>query len=83
MVLLLEVFNFPTGSVSHRVLAQTLFARFCGSLGPGIEDALLDALSAAEVTNGYFPEDPFQDDADLECCRRVVALTCRMKVLVT
>ena len=35
------------------------------ALGPGIEDAWLDPLSSAEVTNGHFPTEPFQDDADL------------------
>ena len=35
------------------------------ALGPGIEDAWLDPLSPAEVTNGHFSSEPFQDDADL------------------
>ena len=72
MVLPLEVFDLLTGGVSHRVPGETLFPRFHeaspelaeGSLA-GIENAWLDPLSSAEVTNGHFPAEPFQDDADL------------------
>ena len=35
------------------------------ALGPGIEDARLDPLPPAEVTNSDLPTEPFQDDADL------------------
>jgi len=69
VVLPLEVFYLLTG--------ETLFPCFLELLeffGPGIENAWLDSLSSAEVTNGHFPAEPFQDDADL---------TCRMKVLVS
>ena len=68
MVLPLEVFDLLTGGVSHRVPGETLFPRFLGSLGslgPGIENAWFDSLSSAEVTNGHFSSEPFQDDADL------------------
>jgi len=83
VVLPLEVFDLLTGGVSHRVPGETLFPRFHELyelyelhelLGPGIENAWLDPLSSAEVTNGHFSSEPFQDDA---------ALTCRMKVLVS
>jgi len=77
VVLPLEVFDLLTGGVSHRVPGETLFPRFhefLELLGPGIEDARLDSLSSAEVTNGHFSSEPIQDDA---------ALTCRMKVLVS
>jgi len=77
VVLPLEVFDLLTGGVSRRVPGETLFPRFhefLEFLGPGIENAWLDPLSSAEVTNGHFPAEPFQDDADL---------TCRMKVLVS
>jgi len=65
VVLPLEVFDLLTGGVSHRVPGEPLFPRFHEFLGPGIEDARLDPLSSAEVTNGHFPAEPFQDDADL------------------
>jgi len=65
VVLPLEVFDLLTGGVSHRVPGETLFPRFHEFLGPGIEDAWLDSLSPAEVTNGHFPAEPFQDDANL------------------
>jgi len=65
VVLPLEVFDLLTGGVSHRVPGETLFPRFHEFLGPGIEDAWLDSLSPAEVTNGRFPAEPFQDDANL------------------
>jgi len=77
VVLPLEVFDLLTGGVSRRVPGETLFPRFLELfefLGPGIENAWLDSLSSAEVTNGHFPSEPFQDDA---------GLTCRMKVLVS
>jgi len=77
VVLPLEVFDLLTGGVSHRVPGETLFPRFhefLELLGPGIENAWLDSLSSAEVTNAHFSSEPFQDDADL---------TCRMKVLVS
>jgi len=72
VVLPLEVFYLLTGGVSHRVPGETLFPRFHdaspelaeGSLA-GIENAWLDPLSSAEVTNGHFSSEPFQDDADL------------------
>ena len=81
VVLPLEVFDLLTGGVSHRVPGETLSPRFHeaspeiaeGSLA-GIENAWLDPLSSAEVTNGHFSSEPFQDDADL---------TCRMKALVS
>jgi len=60
-----EVFDLPTGGVSHRVPGEPLFPRFHEFLGPGIEDAWLDPLSPAEVTNGHFPAEPFQDDGGL------------------
>ena len=64
LVLPLEVFYLLTGGVSHRVPGETLFARFheflelLELLGPGIEDAWLDSLSPAEVTNGHFSSEP-------------------------
>ena len=60
-----EAFNLLMGDVTHRVPGETLFPRFLELLGPGIEDARLDPLSSAEVTNSHFPAEPFQDDADL------------------
>jgi len=68
VVLPLEVFDLLTGGVSHRVPGETLFARFhefLELLGTGIENAWLDSLSSAEVTNGHFSSEPFQDVADL------------------
>jgi len=65
VVLPLEVFDLLTGGVSHRVSGEPLFPRFHEFLGPGIEDAGLDSLSSAEVTNGHFSSEPFQDYADL------------------
>ena len=68
LVLPLEMFYLLMGGVSHRVPGETLFARFhefLELLGPGLEDAWLDSLSPAEVTNGHFSSEPFQDDADL------------------
>jgi hypothetical protein len=65
LALPLEVFNLLTSGVSHRVPGQMLFARFHEFLAPGIEDARLDHLSSAEVTNRHFPAEPFQDDAAL------------------
>ena len=65
LVLPLEVFYLLTGGVSHRVPGETLFAHFheflelLELLGPGIEDAWLDSLSSAEVTNGHFSSEPF------------------------
>ena len=62
------VFDILTGGVSHRVPGETLFARFhefLELLGLSIENAWLDPLSSAEATNGHFPAEPFQDDADL------------------
>ena len=57
VVLPLEAFDLLTGGVSHRVPGETLFPRFhefLELLGPGIENAWLDSLSPAEVTNGHF-----------------------------
>ena len=68
VVLPLEVFDLLTGNVSHGVPGETLFPRLHGFLelpGPGIEYAWLDSLSSAEVTNGHFSSEPFQDDANL------------------
>jgi len=65
VVLPLEAFDLLTGGVSHRVPGETPFPRFLELLGPGIEYAWLDPLSPAEVTNGHFPAESFQDDADL------------------
>jgi hypothetical protein len=42
-----------TGGVSYRVSGKTLFTRLHEFLGPGIEDARLDPLSPAEVTDGH------------------------------
>ena len=61
-VLSLEVFDLLTGDVSHRVPGETLFPRFhefLELLGPGIEDARLDPISPAEVTDGHLPAEPF------------------------
>ena len=65
VVLSLEVFDLLTGGVSYRIPGETLFPRFHELLGPGIEDARLDPLPPAEVTNSDLPTEPFQDDADL------------------
>ena len=65
VVLPLEVLDLLTGGVSHRVPGETLFPRFHEFPGPDIEDAWLDPLSPAEVTDGHLPAEPFQDDPDL------------------
>ena len=54
-----------TGGVSYRVSGKTLFTRFHEFLGPDIEDARLDPLPPAEVTDGHLPAEAFQDDTDL------------------
>jgi len=60
-----EAFNLLMGDVTHRVPGETLFPRFHELLGPGIEDARLDPISPAEVTDGHLPAEPFLDDAGL------------------
>ena len=65
VVLPMEAFNLLMGDVTHRVPGETLFPLFHELLGPGIEDARLDSLSSAGVTNGHFSSEPLSDDADL------------------
>jgi hypothetical protein len=65
VVLPLEVFNLLTGGVSDCVSGETLFPRFHEFLGPGIEDAWLDPLPTAKVTDGDLPSEPFQNDSNL------------------
>ena len=80
------MFDLLAGGISDRIPGETLFPRFHEFLGPGIEDARLDPLPPAEVTNRDLPSEPFQNDADLVFrgyFLRVLVRTCRMKVSVS
>ena len=59
------MFDLLAGGISDRIPGETLFTRFHGFLGPGIEDARFDPLPPTEVTDGDLPTEPFQDYADL------------------
>jgi hypothetical protein len=65
VILPLEVFDLLAGGISDRIPGETLFLRFYELFGPGIEDARLDPLPPAEITNRGLPSETLQNDADL------------------
>src|ERR671918_656188 len=65
MVLPFQGLNLLAGSVSDGVSGETLLASFHELFGPGIEGPGSNALPSAEVTDGYLPPEPLQDDVDL------------------
>ena len=48
-ILPLEVLNLLAGGISDHIPGETLFTRFHGLFGPGIEDTRLDPFPPAEV----------------------------------
>jgi len=86
VVLPLEVLDLLTSGVSYRVSSETLFTRFHGLFGPGIEYARLDPFPPTEVTDGDLPTEPSRTMRILSSGAyflRVLVRTCRMKVLVS
>ena len=80
------MFDLLAGGVSDRIPGETLFTRFPGFVGPGIEDARFDPLPPTEVTYRDLPTEPSRTMRILSSGAyflRVLVRTCRMKVLVS